>query len=62
MFKNFIIKRLQEKIVQRGKHEEQINKAIEELKELIQELQLFKLEHSPFVISDSDLKKPLEIS
>lgn len=58
MFKNFKIKRLQEKILTRGKHRENIRKIIEELRELQAELEIFLLIHEPYVIEDADLRKP----
>lgn len=58
MFENLKIKRLQEKIIQRGKHRENIRKIIEELRELQAELEMFLLIHEPYIIEDSDLRKP----
>ena len=57
MFETLKIKRLQRKILQRGKFEQQIDKAVEELEELIIELKVFKYRHQPYVISVIDLMR-----
>ena len=57
MFKNFRIKRLQERIVQRGNYNNDIDKSIEELKELIVELERIKLKYHPYCITIENLRK-----
>lgn len=57
MFETLKIKRLQKEILSRGRYEQNINKSIEELLELIKELFRFKNLIKPYIISDSDIKK-----
>lgn len=57
MFEDFRIKRLQREIVNRENYNIDIYKSIEELKELIQELELFKLKHNPYRLTRDDLRR-----
>lgn len=57
MFETLKIKRLQKEILSRGRYEQNIDKSIEELLELIKELFRFKNLIKPYIISDSDIKK-----
>lgn len=56
MFENFKIRRLQCKVVNREEYNNDIKKSIEELKELLQELELFKFKYEPYRITREDLR------